>query len=139
MFNVNNFIVSHVPSYFSISHVSERPRFLLWVFKWLFLEIQHRLFQLRELGLIPRSILRIMRVLSTPQVGDIQITPQIWNSDIAFLFANPTPEFIRYCIGKGQHACWQRMTQVHVRCAIEFELDRMISALKPQRLRNKKE
>ncbi len=137
MFNVNNFIVSHVPSYFSISHISERPRFLFCFLKWAYLETKHRFFQLRELGLIPQYFMRLISVFSTPQVGDIQIAPKIWNSDFAYILSNPTPEFIRYCIGKGQHATWQHMTQVHVRCAIEFELERMISALKSQRSRNK--
>jgi hypothetical protein len=137
MFNVNNFIVSHVPGYFSISHVRERPRFLFCILKWMYLELKHRLFQLRELGFIPQSFLRLMTVFSTPRVGDIQISPQIWNSDLAYILSNPTREFIRYCIGKGQHATWQHMTHVHVRCAIEFELERMISALKSQRSRNK--
>lgn len=138
MFNVNNFIVSHVPSYFSFSPIGERPSFLYRLAKWIYTEIQHRLFQLRELGLIPNQLLRIGQAISIPDVGDIQITPNICTSDISFILSNPTPEFIRYCIAKGQRASWQHMTHINVRCAIEFELERMISILKSQRARTKK-
>lgn len=139
LFNVNNFIVSHVPSYFSLkSHQQSRRSWSIFscfnnLLSWLFEELQHRLGQLKTLGLIPLPLQRLEQVITAPSVGDIQISPEIFKSDIKYLFTNPSPEFLRYCIYKGQQACWKTISQIEIRCAIESELDRMIQALKLHR------
>lgn len=142
LFNANNFIVSHVPSYFSFRMTDEglcMPlNFLSSIARWLLHEIQHRLYQLKEIGLIPATLLRLEQVISAPDVGDIQISPTIWTSDLSYVFANPTRQFITECIRKGQHACWRKISQIEIRCAIEFELDRMIQALKLHRSRSER-
>lgn len=145
LFNVNNFIVSHVPSYFSLKgHKSRRSwspfTFLNNLLSWLFEEFQHRLSQLKALGLIPIPLQRLEQVITAPTVGDIQISPIISRSDLKYLFTNPSPEFLRYCIFKGEQACWRNISQIEIRCAIESELDRMIQSLKSQRkqINNKK-
>jgi predicted acylesterase/phospholipase RssA len=138
LFNVNNFIVSHVPSYFSLKNQKGLRnwspfKFLNNLLNWIFEEFQHRLSQLKALGLIPIPLQRLEQVISAPTVGDIQISPIISRSDIKYLFTNPTPEFLRYCIYKGEQACWRNVSQIEIRCAIESELDRMIQLLKSQR------
>lgn len=151
LFNVNNFIVSHVPSYFSFqSGIStgsgsgfknknnRNPfTFLNNLINWIFNEIQHRLHQLKVLGLIPLPLQRLEQLITAPTVGDIQISPIIFRSDLKYIFTNPTPEFLRYCMFKGEQACWRNISQVEIRCAIESELDSMIQALKAHRHRNK--
>lgn len=145
LFNVNNFIVSHVPSYFSVKSQKSRRTWSPFTFfnnllSWLFEEFQHRLGQLKALGLIPIPLQRLEQVITAPTVGDIQISPIISRSDLKYLFTNPSPEFLRYCIFKGEQACWRNISQIEIRCAIESELDRMIQTLKSQRkqLHNKK-
>ena len=144
LFNVNNFIVSHVPSYFSLNNRKSLRNwspfsFVTFALTWLFEEIQHRLSQLKALGLIPVRLQRLEQVITAPTVGDIQISPLITISDLKYLFTNPTPEFLRYCIFKGEQACWRNVSQIEIRCAIESELDRMIQLLKSQRRLNKRE
>lgn len=145
LFNVNNFIVSHVPSYFSLKSQQQQQSRKSWslfsffnnLLGWLFEELQHRLGQLKALGLIPLPLQRLEQVITAPSVGDIQISPEIFKSDIKYLFTNPSPEFLRYCIYKGQQACWKNISQIEIRCAIESELDRMIQALKLHRNKNR--
>lgn len=144
LFNVNNFIVSHVPSYFSLKNQKSSLRtwspftFFNNLLNWIFEEFQHRLSQLKALGLIPVPLQRLEQVITAPTVGDIQISPIISRSDIKYLFTNPSPEFLRYCIFKGEQACWRNISQIEIRCAIESELDRMIQLLKSQRKQNKR-
>lgn len=134
MFNVNNFIVSHVPSIFAFNFPKLPFSIVGWFFRWLMDEFQHRLFQLKELGLIPQRLLRIEQALRTPDVGDIQISPKIFLSDSSYLFANPTKQFIKYCMAKGERATWEHISQIEIRCAVEFELERMIKILKNRRI-----
>lgn len=141
LFNVNNFIVSHVPSYFSLQNQQPRRKFSILrlcnnFLSWMIEEVHHRLSQLKAIGLIPMALQRLEEIITAPSVGDIQISPQIFKSDIKYLFSNPTPEFLRYCMYKGQQACWKNISQVEIRCAIESELDRMIQILKGHKNRN---
>jgi predicted acylesterase/phospholipase RssA len=142
LFNVNNFIVSHVPSYFSLKRHKSKgssPLALLNnILSWLFNEFQHRITQLKVLGLIPVPLQRLEQVITAPTVGDIQISPTILKSDLKYLFTNPTPEFLRYCMFKGESACWKNISQIEIRCAIESELDQMINNLKVHRSSTKK-
>lgn len=140
LFNVNNFIVSHVPSYFSLKSRNKISNTLFSnLVGWLFEELKHLLSQLKVLGLIPIPLQRLEQVISAPSVGDIQISPIIYKSDLKYFFANPTPEFLRYCLYKGEQACWRNISQIEIRCAIESELDKMIKELKYNRKRIIKE
>lgn len=141
LFNVNNFIVSHVPSYFSLKS-PQQPRTLSLLSNllgWLFEEFQHRVNQLKGLGLIPLRLQRLEQVITAPTVGDIQISPTIYRSDLKYIFTNPSPAFLKYCIFKGEQACWHNISQIEMRGAIESELDRTIHLLKSQRNRNKQQ
>ena len=135
LFNVNNFIVSHVPSYFSFNAFEPKRTLSLFnnLLRWIFDEFQHRFNQLKVLGLIPVPLQRLEQVITTPSVGDIQISPTIYRSDLKYIFTNPSPEFLNYCVFKGEHACWRNISQIEIRCAIESELDRMIQLLKSNR------
>lgn len=140
LFNVNNFIVSHVPSYFSLKSTRQKRSLSIVsnLLRWLFEEFQHRVNQLKTLGLIPMPLQRLEQVITAPSVGDIQISPTIYRSDLKYIFTNPSPTFLRYCMFKGEQACWHNISQIEMRCAIESELDRMIQALKSNRNRSNK-
>jgi TAG lipase/lysophosphatidylethanolamine acyltransferase len=130
--NANNFIVSQVPSYLTWRPLrSEKYRgSLLWNFSNLITtEISHRFKQLKELGLIPQLVLNILNFFKAPMVGDVQITPTIYCSDIQYLLSNPDPTFVKYCIQKGQVAAWKRYCQIEVRCAIEFAIEDILRRL----------
>lgn len=157
LFNANNFIVSQVPSYLSLRGV---PRFLFsrkyhisddqppksddWlsyslmpifrlvtaVASTLGSEFVHRFSQLKDLGLLPSSILSISSLLQAPIVGDVLITPAIFCRDIQHLFTNPTTDFIEYCKQKGQVATWRRLAHIKMRCIVEFTLERILSELR---------
>jgi TAG lipase/lysophosphatidylethanolamine acyltransferase len=134
LFNVNNFIVSHVPSYFSwkfAAHSDSTTRaWLSRLWNWLCRELRHRLYQLKRIGLIPSSLQRLGDMVSTPGVGDVRIEPTIWTSDILYILANPSPRFVAYCLHKGQQAAWRHLSQINVRCTIEFEIEKAIQQVR---------
>lgn len=132
LFNVNNLIVSQVPSYLTWRPLrSERYRqsILGTLADIAIREIEHRYSQFKELGLIPNFLVRIINFLKAPMVGDVQISPIIYCSDIQYLLSTPDPRFVQYCIQKGQLATWRRLGHIQVRCAIEFATDRILEQL----------
>lgn len=132
LFNANNFIVSQVPSYLTWKPVradSHHGSFLSTIASLLIGEVYHRFRQLKELGLIPNTLLNLLNLIQAPIVGDIQITPSIYCSDIRYLIANPSPDFVRYCIHKGEVATWRRLPQIQMRCAIESALLEILNLL----------
>lgn len=165
LFNVTNFIVSQVPSYFSVqavdsatawaSHIHDAQqhdsgtassswlvfpsKFLLrclhpstllrCLARWVMSEVEHRLQQAAHLGLIPSWLNSVRSFLGTPPIGDVRITPVIHFADIGHILQNPNPEFIQYCVEKGQRAVWCQLTHLEVRCSIEFALQRVLERL----------
>lgn len=133
LFNANNFIVSQVPSYLTWRPLrSEKYRgSILWTLSNLITEeVSHRFKQLQELGLIPQVLQNLVNFLKAPIVGDVQISPTIYCSDIQYLLSNPDPAFVQYCIHKGETAAWKRANQVEMRCAVEFAIEKILSRLK---------
>ena len=133
LFNANNFIVSQVPSYLTWRPLrSERFRAsILGKLTDLFTrEIEHRYHQLRDIGLIPEMLLNVISFLKAPMVGDVQVAPLIYFSDIKYIFSSPDPEFVKYCIQKGEIATWRRTTHIEMRCVIEFAIERILDGLK---------
>jgi TAG lipase/lysophosphatidylethanolamine acyltransferase len=87
------------------------------------LEIQHRLHQLDELGLLSPSIRRFLLDESIPGPS-LTLVPELTPSDFFKLFENPTKEALGYWILKGERSVWPAVTALKIRCAIEVELDR---------------
>jgi TAG lipase/lysophosphatidylethanolamine acyltransferase len=87
------------------------------------LEIQHRLQQLDELGLLPPSIRRFLLDENIPGPS-LTLVPELTPSDFFKLLENPTKEAIDYWILKGERSVWPAVTALKIRCAIEVELDR---------------
>ncbi|PJF19595.1 Tgl5p [Paramicrosporidium saccamoebae] len=132
LFNANNFIVSQVPSYLTwrpLRSEQYRGSFLWTLSNLATTEVSHRFRQMKELGLVPQIILNILNFFKAPMVGDVQITPTIYCSDIQYLLSNPDPKFVRYCIQKGEVATWKRHSQIEMRCAIEFAIEDIMRRL----------
>lgn len=134
LFNANHFIVSHVPSFWSPRLPSSlrvrQQSFLSQLWRFMSAEVEHRINQLTAVGLMPSPLSRLYRFLRLPELGDIEIVPEIAFRDLKWILGNPTPEFLDYCLLKGQRAAWSWMTPIWVRCAIEFEIERALSAVR---------
>ena len=111
MFNVNNVIVSQVnvhvvPFIFNrypTGFVERATATILRLFKR---ELIHRIGQLKRWGLCPRFLVFIYKVLRQTYHGNITIVPKLSLSDYFVLFSNPSLEFIRECILRGERALW---------------------------------
>ncbi|KAG9186544.1 TAG lipase / lysophosphatidylethanolamine acyltransferase [Alternaria panax] len=133
LFNVNHFIVSQARPYLapflrSDSHHPNpkqdgRWRLSMPILRLVVLEIQHRLQQLDELGLLAPSIRRFLLDENIPGPS-LTLVPELTPSDFFKLLENPTKEAIDYWILKGERSVWPAVTALKIRCAIEVELDR---------------
>lgn len=88
--------------------------------------------QFKEFGLVPAFLMNIINLLKAPLVGDVQITPTIYCSDIQYLLSNPDPAFVKYCIQKGEVAAWRRHAHVEMRSTIEFAIEDILAKLRAQ-------
>jgi TAG lipase/lysophosphatidylethanolamine acyltransferase len=93
------------------------------ILKLIVLEIQHRLHQLDELGLLPASIRRFLLDESIPGPS-LTLVPELTPGDFFKLLENPTKEAIDYWILRGERSVWPAVTALKIRCAIEKELDK---------------
>ena len=132
-FGVNNIIVSQVPSFCAI-----RPRYssdegTRWfgkaIYNWLLSEVDHFYFQFKMLGIVPRFIQEWEKFVVRPIIGDVCIIPILYFREIGMLIKNPDREFIRYCVRKGERFAWKRLKEIEMRCAIEFEIEDILSKL----------
>lgn len=87
------------------------------------LEVQHRLHQLDELGLLSPSIRRFLLDENVPGPS-LTVVPELTPGDFFKLLENPTKEAIDYWILRGERSVWPAVTALKIRCAIEVELDR---------------
>ncbi|CUS08251.1 unnamed protein product [Tuber aestivum] len=147
MFNVNHFIVSQVnphvvPFLTKDPPSSPSPSFITaptpeststWGTKILALahtETLHRLNILSELGIFPTSMTKLRAVLSQKYSGDINIFPETPYADLPRMLKNPTTEFVRTAMKRGERATWPRLTRVRNHVLVELELDRVIHVLR---------
>lgn len=133
LFNVNHFIVSQARPYLApflrsdLHHPNPkqdgRLRLSMPILRLVVLEVQHRLQQLDELGLLPLSIRRFLLDENIPGPS-LTLVPEFTPSDFFKLLENPTREAMDYWILKGERSVWPAVTALKIRCAIEVELDR---------------
>ncbi|KAF1831884.1 hypothetical protein BDW02DRAFT_600453 [Decorospora gaudefroyi] len=133
LFNVNHFIVSQARPYLApflrsdLHHPNPnqdgRWRLSMPILRIVVLEVQHRLHQLDELGLLSPSIRRFLLDENIPGPS-LTLVPELTPSDFFKLLENPTKEAIDYWILKGERSVWPAVTALKIRCAIEVELDR---------------
>lgn len=134
LFNVNNVIVSQVPSYFSIQ-ISPSEEAVGWTARFLKLvgeELHHRWQQCKEIGLLPSRLAHLERFFHAPSPGDVTISPSIMFMDILHIIHNPTPDFVQYCLEKGEKAVWKRMCQLRMRTRLEYHMETLLDELKRQ-------
>lgn len=134
LFNVNHFIVSQARPYLApflrsdLHHPNPKQdggRFKLSmpVLRLIVMEIQHRLRQLDELGVLPPSIRRFLLDENVPGAS-LTLVPELTPSDFFKLLENPTKDALDYWILRGERSVWPAVGALKVRCAIEVELDR---------------
>jgi TAG lipase/lysophosphatidylethanolamine acyltransferase len=132
LFNVNHFIVSQARPYLapflrSDLHHPDPKQDGRWklskpILRIFVLEVQHRLQQMDQLGLLPLSIRRFLLDESIPGPS-LTLVPELTPSDFFKLLENPTKEAIDYWILRGERSVWPAVTALKIRCAIEYELD----------------
>ena len=86
-------------------------------------EIQHRLQQLDQIGLLPLSIRRFLLDENIPGPS-LTLVPELTLGDFFKLLENPTQQAVDYWILRGERSVWPAVTAIKIRCAIEVELDR---------------
>ncbi|KAH8731193.1 acyl transferase/acyl hydrolase/lysophospholipase [Phaeosphaeriaceae sp. PMI808] len=133
LFNVNHFIVSQARPYLApflrsdLHHPNPRQdgrwRLTMPILRLVVFEIQHRLHQLDELGLLSPSVRRFLLDENVPGPS-LTIVPELTPGDFFKLLENPTKEAIDYWIHKGERSVWPAVTALKIRCAIEIEIDR---------------
>ncbi|RHZ45277.1 hypothetical protein Glove_682g52 [Diversispora epigaea] len=131
LFNVNHFIVCqvnpHVVPFLETKLIpSPISRVIGWFLFLAFSELQHRLDQLREFGIMPGLIHGIQAIMSQRYYGDITIVPHISYADFLKILSNPTPESLRAAILRGERATWPKISIIRNHCQIELILDEII-------------
>nr|CAG8592636.1 13532_t:CDS:10 [Entrophospora candida] len=90
-------------------------------------ELQHRMNQLSELGVVPSVIYMIQAIVSQRYCGDITIVPKISYMNFLKLLSNPTPEIM------GE-ATLNEISIIRNHCQIELTLDEVIHRLRRRQL-----
>lgn len=133
LFNVTNVIESRVPIYFNTSLdqgsgavAQPHQSWLGSLLGFIGSEVVHMMHQARLLGIVPAPLQAIQRFLRPPVVGHVQIIPLVKPRDMLRMVSVPTKELLAYGIRKGEQAAWRHMTLVYVRCALEFELLKLL-------------
>ncbi|KAL1607787.1 triacylglycerol lipase [Paraconiothyrium brasiliense] len=134
LFNVNHFIVSQARPYLApflrsdLHHPNpkqdgRRYQLSMPVLRLIVMEIQHRLHQLNELGVLPTSIRRFLLDENVPGPS-LTLVPELTPGDFFRLLENPTKDALDYWIRRGEKSVWPAVGALKVRCAVEVELDR---------------
>lgn len=133
LFNVNHFIVSQARPYLApflrsdLHHPNPKrdgrfSSFSTPVLRFFVSEVQHRLQQMDQLGLLPLSIRRFLLDENIPGPS-LTLVPDLSPSDFLKLLENPTRQAIDYWILRGERSVWPAVTALKIRCAIEHEID----------------
>jgi TAG lipase/lysophosphatidylethanolamine acyltransferase len=133
LFNVNHFIVSQARPYIVpfLQSDLQRPdqkqasrwNLTLPLAHLVLLEIRHRLKQLDFLGLLPKSLRRLLVDESIPGPS-LTLLPDLSLRDLTKLLQSPSKEGLEYWILRGERSVWPAISALKVRCAIEVELDK---------------
>jgi len=139
LFNVNHFIVCQVnPHVVPFLDKKLIPSPITKLVNWfLFLatsELQHRMNQLSELGVMPSVIYMIQSIVSQRYCGDITIVPKISYMNFLKLLSNPTPEIMGEATLNGEKTTWPKISIIRNHCQIELTLDEVIHRLRRRQL-----
>ncbi|KAJ5587905.1 uncharacterized protein N7459_003670 [Penicillium hispanicum] len=133
LFNVNHFIVSQARPYLIPFLRSELNlldcRQTGWnnifrpLMRLVLTELRHRLRQLDYIGVLPRSISRLL-IDETIPGPNITLVPDLSVEDLGKVFQSPTRERVAEWMLKGERGVWPAVSALKVRGAVEIELDR---------------
>ncbi|KAM3554322.1 hypothetical protein MY1884_006195 [Beauveria asiatica] len=151
LFNVNHFIVSQARPYLIpflqsdmhgpslVETRSKTTQLSASLVRMVGLELRHRLRQLDTLRLLPGSIRRFLVDEQIPAAA-MTLVPEVTAGDFVRLLETPTREALNYWILRGERSVWPAVAALHIRCAVENELDRsyqVVRQLKAGDLRRK--
>ncbi len=135
LFNINHFIVSQVNPHMLLLLDSSNSSSVWSKLKYLVrTELRHRVLQLAHLGLLPRVLGFLVSAFAQPFEGDITILPRARWRDLAMLFSNPTPLFLRRFCNHGYRSAFHVCEMIRDRTAIERALEEAILRLNAQLL-----
>lgn len=130
LFNVNSFIVSLTRPYFAPLLLSDfkhrgHHNWVMQLLKLIRLELQHRLAQLTQLGLLPGLIQRIFVDEDIPGGFQVTIVPEPpFLRDFGKVFdSHNIKEKVDYWIHVGERGVWPMMAIIWARSAVEIALD----------------
>ncbi|CAG8620843.1 10083_t:CDS:10, partial [Paraglomus occultum] len=131
LFNVNHFILSQanpaVVPFMPKESSNKINGFLLKCGHFISSEVQHRLYQLEHMHLLPKLF---RSVVDEKLTANVTITPHISFSDFKQLVSNPTNNSLDYWIKKGEQSTWPLLALIRNRTSIELALDRLTLSLK---------
>ncbi|KAI9592357.1 acyl transferase/acyl hydrolase/lysophospholipase [Syncephalis fuscata] len=138
LFNINHFIVCQVNPHvipFLRKSISESPlhRAGSWMMNLAVQELQHRLAQLDDLGVMPNTTCKLRAILSQRYEGDITIIPDIAWSQFPHLLVNPSDEMMTESMLRGERATWPKIAIIRNHCQIELTIDEIIYRLRLRR------
>ena len=142
LFNVNHLVCSQANPYLlpftaRTAMPTDQHGMLSTIMSLVSSEVKHRLYQLRELGILPSWVMTGMSPeSSSAYTGNVSISPDIAFTDYHILFSNPTSATLDHWMLKGEQATWPLLSLIYNRCAIELELDRSLLALRSSTRRN---
>ncbi|KAF0501202.1 patatin-domain-containing protein [Gigaspora margarita] len=139
LFNVNHFIVCQVnPHVVPFLHKNLIPstvsRLVGWFLFFAISELEHRLTQLSEFGVMPSLLYRTKAIMSQRYYGDITIVPNISYTDFFRILSNPTPEVVQKATLRGERATWPKISIIRNHCQIELTLDEIVYRLRRRQL-----
>jgi len=135
LFNVNHFIVSQVnphvvPFVTSTRGASNAPTFFQRIKYLTVSEINHRIFQIASLGMLPKSLTFLLNIVIQSYSGDINIVPHLTLCDYLNLLSNPTVEFVKHCTLNSERNTWELMSMIKGHCAISKALEDCVQKLR---------
>ncbi|CAJ0879523.1 7229_t:CDS:2, partial [Entrophospora sp. SA101] len=139
LFNVNHFIVCqvnpHVVPFLQKKLIaSPISRAIKWFLCFAISELQHRMNQLSEIGVMQSLIYRVQSIMSQCYYGDITIVPNISYMDFLKILSNPSPEILGEATLRGERATWPKISIIRNHCQIELALDEVIHRLRRRQL-----
>ncbi|KAH7095680.1 acyl transferase/acyl hydrolase/lysophospholipase [Paraphoma chrysanthemicola] len=142
LFNVNHYIVSQARPYLApflrsdLHHPNPKQdgrwRLVKPILRFAVLEVQHRLRQLDQLGLMSPSIRRFLLDEDVPGAS-LTVVPELSPTDFLKLLENPTTDMIDYWIHKGERSVWPAVAALLVRTGIEIEIERGYQVVRRRR------
>ena len=131
LFNVNHFIISQARPYiipfvrvqrYHQGGLSLSGALLRWVLD----ESFHLLNQLSIIGCLPTPLGRLLMDETIPsgsRWAKVSLTPDLSLQDLLRIFDTPTQTALDQWILRGERSVWPAVSELSVRCGIEFELD----------------